>query len=328
MKKLLNFSTHGGDLDLFAGDWDRAAAFVADQGFDGFELLPVGDYSFGRIPSALIHGLHLRFFVMLRQIWRGDRRWLLETFGDWESVRRFYGGTNRQAIIDTYVFQLELARRFGCDYVVFHPVHCELDQVYDWCAPRPWRETLELCAEVLNEVLARSGFRGWLLLENLWWPGSFRLDTPEEYTFLRRRLGYEKCGIVLDTGHLLAAAGGFDHEELAIDHLLARLREMGSLRREIRAVHLTCSLSGRYIRQSRAAGSPPGSDGFGQRLRKARRHVSRIDRHDAFSIPDIDRMFELIEPDHLVFEFSFRDLATWREKIATQKRPLEKRFWS
>ncbi len=327
MNRLLNFSTHGGDLRLFADDWDRVAAFVAGQGFDGLELLPVGDYPFARIPAALVHGLHLRFFVMLRQIWRGDRKWLLETFGDWETVRRFYGGTDRTAIVDTYVHQLELARRFGCRYVVFHPVHCELDHVHDWRFPWSWRETLELCAEVMNEVLARSRYRGWLLFENLWWPGSLRLRDVEEYAYLRQRVAHDRCGIVLDTGHLLADGGGFDHEEAAISHLLARLDSLGELRREIRAVHLTCSLSGRYIRASRKSNLPRQS-GFRQRLQAAREHVMQIDRHDPFSSPAIDRLFTRIEPADVVFEFSFRDLATWQEKIRVQKQALRERLWT
>jgi hypothetical protein len=33
-------------------------------------------------------------------------------------------------------------------------------------------------------------------VENLWWPGSFRLDSPREFD-------YPHCGITLATGHLL-----------------------------------------------------------------------------------------------------------------------------
>ena len=73
MKKLLNFSTHPGEPELFGDDWSTIADFVAQQGFDGLELLPVGNYDFDRIPPELIRGLHLRFFVFLTHIWHNDR---------------------------------------------------------------------------------------------------------------------------------------------------------------------------------------------------------------------------------------------------------------
>ncbi len=239
IRRLLNFSTHPAEpSDLFDDDWQQAAAFLDKHAFDGFELYPVSDYDFKRIPPYLIEGLHLRFFVMLRQLWQGDEQALLEHFDSWENVERFYGGRTRESIINTYAGQLDLAHSLGCDYVVFHPVHCDLNHVYDWRFPWHWRDTLDLCAEVLNESLARSSFAGWLLFENLWWPGSFRLDSNEEYAYLRERVDHPRCGIVLDTGHLLNSTGGFTQESEAIDYLIKRLTDMDELAQEIRTVHL------------------------------------------------------------------------------------------
>ncbi len=328
IKRLLNFSTHPGELDLFGDDWSRLADFMRKWQFDGFELLPVGDYPFERIPPRLIHGIHLRFFIILRQIWRNDKQGLREMFGSMADVQRFYGGTDRQCIIDAYACQFELAHRLGCNYVVFHPVQCELDYIYNWQFPWSWQDTLDLCAEIINEALARSRYQGLLLFENLWWPGSFRLRADEEYEYLRRRVNYERCGIVLDTGHLLNSEGGFEVEAEGINYLLKRVREMGEMSKDIRAVHLTCSLSGAYIRESRKNGEPRNGGTFWQQLSAARRHVSRIDPHDPFTDPAIGGLFDLITPDYVVFEFTWRGLDIWQKKIAAQKKAVGERLWA
>ncbi|NOY13812.1 MAG: sugar phosphate isomerase/epimerase [Deltaproteobacteria bacterium] len=326
MRRLLNFSTHSGELALFNDDWTRAADFLREWEFDGFELYPVGDYAFTRIPSEMIHGLHLRFFVILRQLWQGKTGQLLEIFGSRDTVRRFYGGTDRQCLIDAYAQQFELAERLGCNYVVFHPVHCELQYIFDWKFPWHWRETLDLCSELLNESLARSRFSGWLLFENLWWPGSFRLEDQEEYDYLRTRVNYRRCGIVLDTGHLLNSAGGFANETDAVNFLLTRVKQLGSLRREIHTVHLNCNLSGNYIRTTMA--NPPSISGdFWTQLQTAREHVAQIDPHEPFTDPAISKLFDLIAPEQVVFEFTFRGMSQWQAKISRQKQALEKHLW-
>jgi hypothetical protein len=78
MQRLLNISTHPGEPEMFGNDWRRAERFLQHWEFDGFELYPVGDYPCERIPAQIVTGLHLRFFVILAPIWRGDTRRLLE----------------------------------------------------------------------------------------------------------------------------------------------------------------------------------------------------------------------------------------------------------
>ncbi len=329
--RLLNFSTHPGDLRIFADNWEQARRFLEHWEFDGFELYPVGEYPWGKIPSGLVKSLHLRFFVILRQGWKGEAAELERVFGDTKTAAAFYGSHDtRRAISETYRQQLDLARKLGCETVVFHPAHCELEYVRNWNFPWHWRKTFDLCAEVLNEALSRSPWNGCLLLENLWWPGSFRLQEPAaEYDYLRSRIEHPDCGIVLDTGHLLNRDGGFDDEREAIAWLLGEVAGWpADLRQAIRALHLTCSLSGAYIRASRARPADPFPDeSFGSRLSKARRHVSRIDRHNPFTDPDIGKLFRLLEPRQTVFEFSFADRPSWEKKIMAQKEALRTYLW-
>ncbi len=327
MRFLLNISTHANDLAVAGARWEGASSLLDECGFDGFELYPVGGYDFDRIPDGLIGGIHLRFFVMLRQLWENDRSGLLSLFDSEENVRCYYGGTGREAIVDCYRRQLELATRFDCPYVVFHPVHYELEYVFDWRPPWNWRETVDLSAEVINEVVRGSDYDGWILFENLWWPGNFRLDSVEEIDRLLERVDYERSGIVLDTAHIINKNQNLETEEEAIGFLIDEVDRLGEYRRLIKAVHLCKSLSGEHVKAGMRLGNPYGrADGFWDRFSIALEHVRGIDTHDAFDHASIAGLFDRIEPENVVFELSFRTMDEWRLKIDRQKRALGKLF--
>jgi len=328
MRFLLNISTHPSDVELAGPDWQQAAALLDETGFDGFELYPVGGYEFSRIPAGLIGGVHLRFFVMLRQIWRNDIQGLLELFDSEENVRMYYGGTGRDAVVGCYRDQLELARAFGAPYVVFHPVHYELDYVFNWQPPWTWQETVDLTAEIINEALQASRFDGWVLFENLWWPGNFRLDSTQEIDRLLERVDHERSGIVLDTAHVFNKNQDIRTEEEAVAYLLRQVDALGEYRRLIKAVHLCKSLSGEHVRAGMRAPDPfRGAKTFWDRFSLALDHVRNIDVHDAFDNGAIARLFDRISPEHVVFEFSFRSMEEWRSKIERQKRALGNVFY-
>ncbi|NDJ77220.1 MAG: TIM barrel protein [Chloroflexi bacterium] len=328
MKKLLNVSTHGRDLETIGDDWKRAADFAADNAFDGFELYPVDGYDFARIPADIVAGVHLRFIPVIEAIWHDDRVRLLQTFGDEDAIQLFYGGLDRSAVIDGYRRQLALAAQFGAEYVVFHVSQCELEHVFDWSCPWSWQQTTDLIADVVNAFTADTPYAGLILFENLWWPGSMRLDTPAEITYLLERVTYPRCGIVLDTGHLLNKNQALRTEAEGIDYILDAVAGLGDLRQTIHGVHLTCSLSGKYVIQSRQIEQPfAGCESFWDRFSLAIDHIGKIDRHDPFTDPRIARLFDLIDPEFLVFEFSYQDMAEWKAKVTRQKQALAARFW-
>lgn len=327
MKFLLNISTHGSDLTIAGPGWAQAKALLDHTGFEGFELYPAGSYDFSAIPPEIIGGVHLRFFVMLRQIWENDREGLLRMFGSEESVQHYYGGSNRDAVISCYRSQLDLAARFRVPYVVFHPVHYELEYVFNWQPPWEWREMVDLSAEIINEVVRETSYDGWILFENLWWPGNFRLDSTDEIDHLLSKVRWPKCGIVLDTGHILNKNQELRTEEEAIVFLLREVERLGDYRKLIRAVHLNRSLSGEVAKAGFSRADPfAGATDFWQRFSVALRHVRDLDRHEPFSSPSLGGLFDLIEPDHVVFELAFTSLDEWTVAIGRQKRALQRFF--
>ena len=319
MKFTLNISTHPGDLSILGNNWDNAREILKTEGFDGYELYPVGTHDWASVPKDLMTGLHMRFYPILRPFWMRDDKRLLEIFGDEKTIEMFYGGLTREALTMNYRNQLSLARQLGCSYVVFHLAQSEFDYIYHWRFPWNWRETIDLCAEILNDALTGSDFDGELLLENLWWPGSFRAVHPEEIEYALTHVAYSKAGIVLDTGHLLNTNQDISSEAQGIDFLIRSMRKLGGLRKTIRGVHLTRSLSAAYVTRTRNAPEPTLAKGFWGRYRQAIDHVNQIDQHDPFEDPAITRLFTMITPEYVTYEFTYRSREEWLDKIRRQR---------
>jgi sugar phosphate isomerase/epimerase len=321
----LNISTHSGDKATIDNDWTNAQQFLQSEGFNGFELYPVGDYPWSIIPRGLMTGLHLRFIPILTPFWQGDRRRLLEIFGNEETITTFYGGLAPDALIAGYRQQLLIAHQLGCSYVVFHVAQSEFDHIHDWRFPWRWHETVDLCAEMLNEVFADTPFSGELLLENLWWPGSFRALDPEEIVYSLDRIDYPHSGVMLDTGHILNTNQSIETEAEGIVYLLDTVRSLGEMRRSIRGIHLTRSLSSGYVKQTQSQPpSEPGPGNFWSRYRQAIEHVRQIDQHDAFCDPEICRLFDIIDPQYVTYEFTYGSREEWQEKIRRQNRAMHR----
>jgi len=319
---LLNFSTHKADLALFEKDWQRLEEFVHSQGFDGIELYPVEGLCDEDIPKGLVKGVHLRFFVLIKEIWEEDLAGLEKIFGDLENAWNFYGGQGKATLLETYVEQMNLASTLGCSYVVFHPAHVCIDRVFDWKMDLHWKDTLKISCQIMDQAVMKSQFEGYVLFENLWWPGSFTLGGHGQFGFILSNMAYKRCGIVLDTGHMLLDGGGFENEEEAISYLEERLRSPFFPIKDVVALHLTCTLSGSYAKKTKKSGQRPRGRDFWERFQDARRHVMQLDRHDPFTLPATDGLIRLTRPRYVVFEFSYKDIESWKEKIKRQKKAL------
>lgn len=324
MKTLLNISTHGSDPKIFNDNWHNAQKFLLKGQFDGFELYPTMDYPLSKIPSEIVVGIHLRFFAIIESIWQEDNEKLLEIFDNLDTVRHFYGGTNKYAILDFYKKQFEQAHKFGAEYVVFHPVHCELEYVHNWNFPWTWQSTVDLSAEIINEITKDTDYDGLILFENLWWPGNFRLDSPQEIERLLDKVNYQKSGIVLDTGHVLNKNQSICNEAEGVNYILETIKNLGDLKSTIKAVHLNKSLSAEYVTETKKLKNPyKDATSFWERFSIARKHVGNIDQHEAFEKGNIRALFDILSPEYLVFEFTFRNMMEWKQKIDIQRKALK-----
>ena len=320
MQFTLNINTHRGDLAIIDHDWTNAQRILTEEGFDGYEIYPVGNHPWETIPKGMMIGMHLRFHPVLTPFWHEDRGRLLEIFGDETTVASCYGGLTPDTLVAAYQQQLALACQLGCAYVVFHLANCEFDYIYNWCFPWGWRDTIDVCAEVLGAVFEDTPFTGELLLENLWWPGSFRALDPSEIFYALERVAYPRTGIVLDTGHLLNTNQQISSEAEGIAFLLSTVRELGEARSAIRGVHLTRSLSAEYVKRTKSELQPISAPGtFWDRYHQALQHVRQIDQHDAFEDPAIAGLFEVIDPAFVTYEFTFASREEWMAKARRQR---------
>lgn len=300
-------------------DWQQARELVQELGLDGYEIASYGRFEASAIPADLVHGFHLSFHPQFHLLWQGDEAALLARFGSWEVVEQMFGCTDIEGLIEQYRFQLNLAHQLGAKYVVFHPAIVDGDGIYTQQFEWSLQQSLELCAELLNRTLIGSPFDGWLLMENLWWKQSFRLQSRDEYDYLKSRIRYHKVGICLDTGHFMACDWRLDCQERGIDNLLTQLKRL-ELSSEIKTLHLTASLGGHHLTPGTQAPEVQG-DWWAQ-FERILTHVSSIDPHLPFTTPKVQRLFEQISPQFLVHEMAQPDLVSWKQHIQTQQRAL------
>jgi hypothetical protein len=320
MRFSLNIRTHPGDLAIIGHDWQNTLTILATEGFDGYELYPVGEHEWKAIPPGLMQGLHLRFYPILKPFWVEDNRRLLEIFGNKETIAAFYGGLTPESLVANYRKQFSLARQLGCAYAVFHLAQSEFDYIYNWRFPWEWHDTINISTELLNAVLADSPFTGELLLENLWWQGSFRALDSKEIGYALTRIAYLRTGIILDTGHMLNTNQSILSEAQGIAFLINSVQSLGEMSRAIRGVHLTRSLSAEYVVHSRTRPTPSPAKGY--RYRQAIDHVNRIDQQDPFEDRAIADLFEVINPTYVTYEFTYASREEWLSKIRRQHKAM------
>ena len=127
------------------------------------------------------------------------------------------------------------------------------------------------------------------------------------------KINFENIGLMLDTGHLLNTNPDLQSEREGIDYICSILKEMGELRHYIKGVHLSCSLSGEYQRQSPRM--IPSLENDARLLS----HVCNIDQHKPFTDPAVTKIFELIEPDYVVHVLYYDDFNQLARQITEQK---------
>ena len=122
---------------------------------------------------------------------------------------------------------------------------------------------------------------------------------------------------MLDTGHLLNTNPDLKSEREGIDYICQVLKNLGELRKYIKGVHLSCSLSGEYQRQSPQM--IPSLENDARLLS----HVCNIDQHLPFTDPAIEKIFELISPDYLVHVLYYDEFNQMAVQLQKQKQLIK-----
>ena len=237
-----------------------------------------------------------------------------------ENVRRMYGGETRRALLEHYRRDLENAKKYGAEYVVFHAADAGIEQTLTGRGGYASREVIDGVCEFLNELMGGVTDGPALLLENLWESG-LTMTEPELTARLMDGVEYKNKGIMLDTGHLMHTNTALRTQAEALRYIQDMLDRHGALCRFIRGIHLNQSITGAYMR--RVAKNPPvlASD-YAGRSYQLFEYVFRIDRHKPFTCPGVRALIERVGPEYLTFEFISNDLPQLRRMLHRQQNAL------
>lgn len=315
MLELINLSNYRTDLELIHNDADELAALLFRNGLDGLEMMFCDPWEPSLHRREWIHGVHLQFWPSWLEFWRGDMTEVLRQFGTEKDIVTTYGGLNRQDWLGRCRANIAQAVAAEAEYVVFHVCHNRLDEVYGDTFSATDETVVEAALEVLNELTPDIPAGTAVLLENLWWPGLTLLN-PRLIARLIGGIRHPQVGIMLDTGHLMNTCLELRSQKAGIDYILAVLKGMGPWRQFIQGIHLHYSLSGDYVRKMRREAGHPHT------LAEAFSHVMAIDQHCPFTVTDVGRIVQTVNPKWLVHEFVQKSASDWEAKIRLQRQAL------
>ena len=317
MRELISFPVYTESLAEYAG-MDELVQSVRATGCDGIEAIWGGDDTWKTLPSGFASGYHLIFYPDWLDFWRGDEKALVQKFGSREAYTSFYGGADRQALIEQYRADLARAVALHVLYAGDHVSDGSIEEGYTYCWLHSDENVINAAAELINEAVGECEPPFPILVENQWWPG-FRFTDPQLTEQLLTSLLFENKGILLDTVLLMNTNTALRSQREGANYILKMLEAHGSLSKSIKAVHLHQSLSGEYVRSHTGMLPAALALDYITRFGDSYNHILQIDRHMAWTDPCVREVVERIAPDFLTHELSSRT-RTARERDVTIQR--------
>ncbi|OON98613.1 MAG: xylose isomerase [Epulopiscium sp. Nele67-Bin004] len=303
MKKLCHISTTKKYIDWFEDDWNKVGQFLEKHNLDGVELGLTIDYPLENIAKEMVGGVHLSFFPMWLEFWNEDKELVSTLVGDDNEVEQYYGGIDKNVIVETYKKQHMRARELGAKYMVFHVCHIRPHDSFTWKFDYTNKQVIEAAINIINEAFEYEEGDPMLLFENLWWPGLTLLDKAE-CELLLEKVNYKDKGFVLDVSHLILTDTTIDSEQRAYEHIKQVVENLGEVREFIKVVHLNKTLPKYYMRQNQQF----KLEKFEKETDKIKKHrllmdhVNKLDPHQPFDHQIAKEILELIKPLYCVYE--------------------------
>lgn len=285
--------------------------FLAGLGLDGTELLVYGSASDSAPFERRTVGVHLRYWPMWLAMQRGDEAQLRSYFKTKEALRAYYGAADCAGWLECIRSNLRAALAEKPEYLVWHVAECTIEETFTFSFAHGDREVVAAAAEVFNRVADEIPAEVSVLFENLWWPGLRLTDAAAVRDFFGR-LAHENTGIMLDTGHLMNTNPELKTQADGVAYIMKTVEALGEARARIRGLHLSCSLSGAYVKS------------FERRYDKAvssadlMRHIVQIDQHRPFTEDIVRVLLREIAPQYVVHELGYQDFTDFERKLQVQ----------
>jgi hypothetical protein len=298
MKLLTNMTTSFHDLPRYEDHADLEG-FYKGFGLDGLELMGFGADERGIIHRDDVVGIHLMYLHDWVGFWNNNMSYMLAEYGSEEMIKTIIGGLRPQDLVASYRQNLDFARSYFPEYVVFHVSNETLGQAVTGKTPWKDEEVIEAVIELCNEIFDDRVDSFALLFENLWWTG-LTMTRPELTRRLLEGVRYKNKGVMLDVGHLLNTNTKLRSPEEGCDYIESVLDLYGDTS-FIKGVHLHMSLSGEYVERIRANPFAPEGNYY-ERILALQSHIAQIDTHKPFTTRRINGFLNRIKPEYLVLE--------------------------
>lgn len=298
MKTIMNFTTCAEDTGRYR---DRAdlKEYLRRFGLDGLEVLEAGPDERGIIDPRDAIGVHLRYFPGWMDFWNGDEARLMVEYGTWEACEAHYGGRTRDALIQAYRRNFQFVNTLEPEYMVLHVSDCSMIESMRRQYHYTDAQVVDAAAELMNRTTDVLTGTPWLLFENLWYPGLNMLD-PDMVTRLFEQTNYPKCGVMLDTGHVMHTNLTLQTPDEAVEHIHRVLDRYPDLS-FIKGIHLSQSLTGARAAELMANWAPVDGD-YQTRIWEVMGHIFEVDTHKPFTTRRIRELIQRIDPEYLVLE--------------------------
>lgn len=313
MKQLINYCpVPGYDIDIPNTD-EELNDYLSATGLDGVELFIYQKQPYDVSYRNNTVGVHLKYWPFWLDFWHGEKDFLQKKFGTKEALKNFYfDSVNTKEWLDAIRAHIQIALKEEPEYLVWHVSESDDDEIFTFDFKYSDEEVIEATAEVYNAVKEIIPKNVKVLFENLWWPGLKLTDKKVVETFFQR-VNDDNAGIMLDTGHLMNTNPTLKSEDEAVKYLCDVVNDLGQLKDRIKGLHLSCSLSGEYL-NSFARNKPKQAD-----YMKVMKHITSIDRHQAWSTNAIRDFIRIVNPEYVVHELYYNDFNELTELVKQQQ---------
>lgn len=301
MKRLFHLTTTKKYLDWFSNDWDKVYDFAVKHHMDGIELGLTSEYNINKIPKDLVCGVHLSFYPIWLEFWRGDLKTAADILGGMEKVQKYYGGLSKQDMIDNYIYQYHRAKELKAHYMVFHVSHVRPADSFTFEFSYTDKEVLEAAIELINAVFTDK--EGPLLLfENLWWPG-LTFKNPKLTKWFFDQINYPHKGFVIDISHLILTHPQIANERQAYYYIKEVVEKLEECSEYLYCMHLNKTLPKFYINRdhtytlNKYQNAPEN-----HKQSVLKKHISMLDPHKPFDHEIAKKIVECIKPKYCVYE--------------------------
>lgn len=303
MERLFHISTTPKYIEWFNDDWDKIKAFSEKHHMEGIELGLTIDYDINKIPEGVVKGVHLSFYPMWLDFWRGDTAKVEGLLGGHQAMLDYYGGASKEVMIECYKAQYARAKALGAKYMVFHVSHICMEDSFTWQFDYTDDEIVDATIELINAVFPADEEGPMLLFENLWWPGLTYLDKQVTKKLLDG-VKYGQKGLLMDISHLILTNLKIGNEKACYTYVKEVVQNLGELKEFIYGVHLNKTLPKHYMRQDRSylveryreAKTPQ------LKMRVLKQHIQKLDPHQPFDHEIAKQIVEYINPKFCVYE--------------------------